>query len=75
MKKNAKQTLADLKSQATSTEDLMRKLAQWDENGEMPEETKRKITGGALISEKSPVLNPLDDIATFGMRPFPVPKF
>lgn len=46
MKKHAKQTLDELKSQALSSDDLMRKLAQWDELGEMPKETQQEIAGG-----------------------------
>ena len=56
MKKNAKQTLAELKTQAISTEDLARRLAQWDENSEMSEEIKQKVFGGST----SP--NPAGDV-------------
>jgi hypothetical protein len=60
MKKHAKQTLADLKSQATSSSDFMVKLAQWDECGEMPVETQQKIFGGALPGPAigDPIFNP-----------------
>ena len=73
MEKQINSKIEDLRNDAANQEELMKSLAQIDEEGQLTDDVLDAVSGGALSRTKPGPLTPIIDLPTIGMMPIGEP--